>query len=229
MGMDADHLECARQAFTGQRLSDLLNWLEVVVSSAQLVATLESSIARVTDLVVAVKKYAYEGKGTSPALNVHESLHSTLIILGHKLRHKGIVLRKNFAADLPALEGAAAGLNQVWTNLLDNAIDASPEGGEIFITTQREGDRIAVSIRDRGTGITPEDQKHIFEPFFTTKPVGAGTGLGLDIARRIVESRNGGEIAVESSPAGTNFTVYLPITSADTKAVMQSAVTAQTL
>lgn len=214
MGMDADHLECARTAFSGQRLSDLLNWLEVVVSSSQLVATLESSIARVTDLVVAVKKYAYEGKGPGPALNVHESLHSTLIILGHKLRHKGIVLRKSLAPDLPSIEGAPAGLNQVWTNLLDNAIDASPEGGEIFIGTQRAGDRIAVSIRDCGTGISPEDQKHIFEPFFTTKPVGAGTGLGLDIARRIVESRHGGEIAVESSTGSTVFTVYLPITSA---------------
>jgi len=211
MGMDADHLECARAAFSGQKLSDVLNWLEVVISSSQLVATLESSIARVTDLVVAVKKYAYEGKGGGAALNVHESLHSTLIILGHKLRHKGIVLRKDFAADLPALEGAAAGLNQVWTNLLDNAIDASPEGGEIRISTRREGERIAVSIADRGAGITPEDQKHIFEPFFTTKPAGAGTGLGLDIARRIVESKHGGEITLESSPAGTVFTVYLPI------------------
>ncbi len=211
MGMDAEHLECARSAFSGQRLSDLLNWLEVVISSSQLVATLESSIARVTDLVVAVKKYAYEGKGVGAALNVHESLHSTLVILGHKLRHKGIVLRKNFATNLPALEGAAAGLNQVWTNLLDNAIDASHEGGEIVISTQREDDRIAVSIADRGTGISPEDQKHIFEPFFTTKPVGAGTGLGLDIAKRIVESKHGGEITLQSTPAGTVFTVYLPI------------------
>ena len=211
MGMDAEHLECARAAFSGQKLSDVLNWLEVVISSSQLVATLESSIARVTDLVVAVKKYAYEGKGVGSSLHVHESLHSTIIILGHKLRHKGIVLRKNFAADLPALEGAAAGLNQVWTNLLDNAIDASPEGGEITITTRREGERIAVSIADKGKGISPEDQRHIFEPFFTTKPVGSGTGLGLDIARRIVESKHGGEILVQSSPAGTDFTVYLPI------------------
>jgi signal transduction histidine kinase len=164
----------------------------------------------VTDLVVAVKKYAYEGK-VGAALNVHESLHSTLIILGHKLRHKGIVLRKHFASELPPLENAAPGLNQVWTNLLDNAIDASPEGGEITIRTLRDGDRIAVSFADHGSGISEEDQKHIFEPFFTTKPVGSGTGLGLDIARRIVESKHGGEIAVKSSPEGTEFTVYLPI------------------
>lgn len=210
MGMDPDRLACTRQAFGGQDLSDVLNWLESVISNAQLVSTIESSIARVTDLVVAVKKYAYEGKvGTS--LNVHESLHSTLIILGHKLRHKSIVLRKHFATDLPPLENAAPGLNQVWTNLLDNAIDASPEGGEITIRTRSDGDRIAVSIADHGSGISEEDQKHIFEPFFTTKPVGTGTGLGLDIARRIVESRHGGEIMVESSPQGTAFTVYLPI------------------
>jgi signal transduction histidine kinase len=211
MGLDADRLGCTRKVFEGQELSDTLNWLESVISNIQLVSTIESSIARVTDLVVAVKKYAYEGKGVGGSLNVHESLHSTLIILGHKLRHKSIVLRKHFASELPALENAAPGLNQVWTNLLDNAIDASPEGGEIAIRTRRDGDRIAVSFADRGPGISEEDQKHIFEPFFTTKPVGTGTGLGLDIARRIVESKHGGEIAVKSSPQGTEFTVYLPI------------------
>jgi len=210
IGIDAEGLACTTQAFQGQQLSDTINWLESIVSNAQLVSTIESSIARVTDLVVAVKKYAYEGKLGS-TLQVHESLHSTLIILGHKLRHKGIVLRKNFAKDLPPIENAAAGLNQVWTNLLDNAIDASPEGGEITIRTQLEGERIAVSIADHGSGIPQEDLQRIFEPFFTTKPVGSGTGLGLDIARRIVESRRGGEIHVTSSPAGTEFIVYLPI------------------
>ena len=211
MGLDAERLDCARTAFQGQDLSDVLNWLESLISNIQLVSTIESSIARVTDLVVAVKKYAYEGKGIGASLNVHESLHSTLIILGHKLRNKAIVLRKHFASDLPALEGAAPGLNQVWTNLLDNAIDASPQGGEITIRTRREGDRIAVSIGDHGGGISEEDQRHIFEPFFTTKPVGSGTGLGLDIARRIVESKHGGEIALKSNPQGTEFTVLLPI------------------
>ncbi len=215
MGMDPDRLACTREVFEGQDLSDTLNWLESVISNIQLVSTIESSIARVTDLVVAVKKYAYEGKGVGGALNVHESLHSTLIILGHKLRHKAIVLRKHFASDLPPLENAAAGLNQVWTNLLDNAIDASPQGGEITIRTQRDGDRIAVSFADRGSGISEEDQKHIFEPFFTTKPVGSGTGLGLDIARRIVESKHGGEIALATSPQGTEFTVYLPVNGGD--------------
>ena len=211
MGMDPERLECARAAFQGQELSDVLNWLEAVISNAQLVSTIESSIARVTDLVVAVKKYAYEGKGVGTSLNIHESLHSTLIILGHKLRHKGIVLRKDFAADLPALEGALPGLNQVWTNLLDNAIDASPQGGEIRIRTFVAEDRLAVSIGDQGPGISEEDQKHIFEPFFTTKPVGSGTGLGLDIAKRIVESRRGGEITVQSGAKGTVFTVYLSV------------------
>jgi signal transduction histidine kinase len=99
----------------------------------------------------------------------------------------------------------------VWTNLLDNAIDASPEGGEIRIRTFVAEDRIAVSIGDHGPGISEEDQKHIFEPFFTTKPVGSGTGLGLDIAKRIVESRRGGEIKVQSGADGTVFTVYLSI------------------
>ena len=123
---------------------------------------------------------------------------------------------KHFTSDLPSLENAAPGLNQVWTNLLDNAIDASPEGGEISISTRRDRDRIAVSFADRGSGISEEDQKHIFEPFFTTKPVGSGTGLGLDIARRIVESKHGGEIALRSNSQGTEFTVYLPIQGGET-------------
>ena len=212
MGMDAARLDCARAVFSGPKLSDLLQWLELVISSAQLVGTLESSIARVTDLVVAVKNYAYEGKSAGASIDVHQNLHSTLVILGHKLRSRSIVLRKIFADDLPPLQGAPVGLNQVWTNLLDNAIDASPEGGEIVIRTRREGDRIAVSIADQGSGISEEDQKRIFEPFFTTKAVGYGTGLGLDIARRIVESKPGGEITLQSSPAGTEFTVHLPIT-----------------
>ena len=230
MGMDPDRLACTRKVFEGQDLSDPLNWLESVISNIQLVSTIESSIARVTDLVVAVKKYAYEGKGVGTSINVHESLHSTLIILGHKLRHKGIVLRKQFTSDLPPLENAAPGLNQVWTNLLDNAIDASPEGGEISISTRRDGDRIAVSFADRGSGISEEDKKHIFEPFFTTKPVGSGTGLGLDIARRIVESKHGGEIALRSNSQGTEFTVYLPIQGGETisePASQQSAKSAQ--
>jgi signal transduction histidine kinase len=223
MGMDPERLECARTAFQGQDLSDVLNWLEAVISNAQLVSTIESSIARVTDLVVAVKKYAYEGKGVGSSLNIHESLHSTLIILGHKMRHKEIVLRKEFAADIPALDGAVPGLNQVWTNLLDNAIDASPQGGEIRIRTFLADDRIAVSIGDQGPGISEEDQKHIFEPFFTTKPVGSGTGLGLDIAKRIVESRRGGEITVQSGAEGTVFTVYLGIGDSKTTASPHTA------
>jgi len=116
----------------------------------------------------------------------------------------------------------------VWTNLLDNAIAASPQDGEIAISTRREGDRIAVSFADHGSGITEEDQKHIFEPFFTTKPVGSGTGLGLDIARRIVESKHGGEITLQSSPQGTEFTVYLPINGGAESSPEPSAVAATT-
>ena len=175
---------------------------------------------------MAVKKYAYEGKGVGSSLNIHESLHSTLIILGHKMRHKEIVLRKDFAADIPALEGAVPGLNQVWTNLLDNAIDASPQGGEIRIRTFLAEDRVAVSIGDQGPGIPEEDQRRIFEPFFTTKPVGSGTGLGLDIAKRIVESRRGGEIVVQSGADGTVFTVYLAIGDSKTTASPHTAAAA---
>ncbi len=210
-GLDETKLACARAVFSGAGFSDMLNWLEALVSSAQLVGTMEESLARVTDLVMAVKRYSYEGKNGPGTLDVHSSIQSTLVILAHKFKEKQLTVVKEFAPDLPLLQMPVPGLNQVWTNLLDNAIDASPAGGTIHVRTWSEDGRLFVSVLDHGQGIAPEDQQRIFEPFFTTKAVGQGTGLGLEIVRRIAVHQMGGDVRVISRPGETQFTVELPL------------------
>lgn len=216
IGIDAVELECARAEFPGPTFSDALSWMEALVSSMQLVGTIEESIGRVGDLVRAVKSYAYEGKGQRQKLDVNDSIHGTLVILGHKFREKEIVVEKDFAADLPFLNTECSGLNQIWTNLLDNAIDAAPQKGRIRIRTWAESvagagapSYICISVTDNGSGIPPVCQKQIFDPFYTTKQVGVGTGLGLGIVYRIVE-QYGGRILFSSEPGDTEFVVRLP-------------------
>lgn len=213
IGFDAQTLECAQHEFPGNTLSDPLNWMEALVSSVQLVGTIEESVSRVTDLVSAVKKYAYEDKPQRHNLDVHDSIQSTLVILGHKFRQKELTVKKLFASSVPPLSTCGVGLSQVWTNLLDNAIDASPQKGTITVTTSVAGDHVCIAIADEGGGIPEENKKLIFEPFFTTKPTGQGTGLGLDIVRHIVLDKFGGEINLDSVPGKTEFTVKLPVVS----------------
>jgi signal transduction histidine kinase len=213
IGFDAQTLECAQHEFPGNTLSDPLNWVEALVSSVQLVGTIEESVSRVTDLVSAVKKYAYEDKPQRHQLDVHDSIQSTLVILGHKFRQKELSVQKLFASSVPPLSTCGVGLSQVWTNLLDNAIDASPQKGTITVRTWVEGDSVCIAIADEGDGIPEENRKLIFEPFFTTKPTGQGTGLGLDIVRHIVLDKFGGEINLDSVPGKTEFTVKLPVVS----------------
>jgi len=195
-----------------------LSWLDALASSMQLVGTIEESIGRVTDLVYAVKSYAYEGKGQKQTIDVNNSIHATLVILGHKLREKEIVLEKDFDSTLPPLQSECTGLNQIWTNLLDNAIDAVPQHGHIRIRTWSEPSTadpkhphidLCISVSDDGAGIPLESQAQIFDPFYTTKPVGVGTGLGLGIVQRIVE-QYGGTVTFSSEPGNTEFRVRLP-------------------
>jgi signal transduction histidine kinase len=218
IGMDAAELERVRNDFNGPLLSDALSWLDALASSMQLVGTIEESIGRVTDLVHAVKSYAYEGKGQRQTIDVNNSIHATLVILGHKLREKEIVMEKDFAVDLPPLQSECSGLNQIWTNLLDNAIDAVPQHGRISVRTWAEKatvntndspTELCVSVSDNGTGIPLDSQPQIFDPFYTTKPVGVGTGIGLGIVQRIVE-QYGGTIRFASEPGHTEFVVRLP-------------------
>jgi signal transduction histidine kinase len=220
VGIDADSLICASHTFQGSVFSDALSWLEALVSSMQLVGTIEESIGRVSDLVMAVKSYAYEGRGEKQTVDVNRSILATLLILGHKLREKQITIDKQLDHSLPALETGCHGVNQIWTNLLDNAIDAAPQGGHITIKTWPDRHPaplngnpprvdLCILITDNGTGIPSECQARIFDPFFTTKPVGVGTGLGLGIVYRIVE-QCGGVIHFSSTPGETEFAVRLP-------------------
>jgi signal transduction histidine kinase len=218
MGITSGELECARTEFAGPIFSDALSWLEALVSSLQLVGTIEESIGRVSDLVKAVKSYAYEGKGKKQTISINESIHATLVILAHKMREKQITLEKDFGADLPALQCECSGLNQIWTNLLDNAIDAVEQNGRIRLRTWAEEGvgkdgqprgYLCVTIADNGVGIAPDIQAHIFDPFYTTKAVGVGTGLGLGIVQRIVE-QYGGTVKFASEPGNTEFHVRLP-------------------
>jgi signal transduction histidine kinase len=203
-------IACAQQAFPAPALQDALNWLAALISAMQQLTTIEESLSRVTELVVAVKKYAWEEKGGDHQIDVHESIQSTLTILGHKFRHRQLTIEKDFAAGLPPLRTNGTGLSQVWTNLLDNAIDAAPPESTVRIRTWLENGFVCVGVADQGPGIPPEMREHIFQPFFTTKPAGVGTGLGLEIARRIVVAQYHGAIDFTSQPGHTEFIVRLP-------------------
>ena len=210
IGLTAESLQCTRSSFRPEALSGALHWVEALVSSMQQLGTIEESVSRVSELVMAVKRYSYAEKTGSQTVDVHESLQSTLIILGHKIRQKEIHIAREFSPELPLLHVQAGGLHQVWTNLLDNAIDAVPQQGHITLRTWVEGREVCVRISDDGPGIAPEHQPQIFEPFFTSKPAGVGTGLGLSIARKIVMNHFGGDIQFASQPGQTEFTVRLP-------------------
>jgi len=211
IGFTQEDLECTHQAFVGETFSDALNWLVSLVSSMQLVTTIEESISRISELVIAVKKYSRnESMGNCTVVDIHDGLQSTITILSHKLRPKDLKIDRQFAPDLPVIESRGAGLSQVWTNLLDNAIDASPAGGTIRIRTWVENKDVCVGIADEGPGISEENRKHLFEPFFTTKPMGLGTGLGLGIAHKIVVESYGGKIDFDTEPGRTEFIVRLP-------------------
>jgi signal transduction histidine kinase len=217
IGLKREELSCAKSTFEAESFSDALNWLEALVSSVSQVSAIEESIARISELVMAVKKFAYDDRSQIRDLDVHDSLQSTLTILGHKLRGRQITVEKRFAAVPSTIKTRGSALSQVWTNLIDNAVDASKESGVIEIATWSEAgagtepERLAVSITDHGAGIPPEVLPRIFEAFFTTKPQGTGTGLGLDIVQRIVTQKFGGTIEVESKPGKTRFIVRLPL------------------
>jgi signal transduction histidine kinase len=210
IGLTAEKLECLRAKFQPPTRSDVFRWVEAMANSVQQLDTIEESITRVTELVMAVKHYSYAEKMCCQAIDIHKSLQSALMILGHKIRHKEIQVAKVFSADVPILESAATGLHQVWMNLLDNAVDAAPQKGHITVRTWVKGEDICVSVGDDGAGIPAENRPHIFEPFFTSKPEGVGTGLGLSIAHKIVTKHFGGDIRFESEPGKTEFIVRLP-------------------
>jgi signal transduction histidine kinase len=207
-GADLAWCERAAAVLEGPALAPALEWVASAASLAALVGEARESTRRISELVAAVRSYSQLDRAALQRVDVTEGLDSTLAMLGHKL--DGITVVRDYGPDLPPIEAYAGELNQVWTNLIDNAVDAMDGAGSLRLTTRAEGDGVVVEVADTGPGMPPEVAARAFEPFFTTKEVGSGTGLGLDIARRIVEERHGGAIAVASHPGETVLRVRLP-------------------
>jgi len=169
--------------------------------------------ARISEIVGALKGYSHFGRGAAQAIDLHESLDSTLVILRHKLK-EGVQVRRAYAEALPPVPAVGSELNQVWTNLIDNAIDAMDGTGTITITTRHDDAWVVVAIEDDGPGIPAEHLSQVFDPFFTTKEPGKGTGLGLSTSYSIITEKHGGEFAVVSRPGHTTFTARLPLQAA---------------
>jgi len=179
------------------------------VEVASLLNEIESSTSRISDLVRAIKEYTYMDQSPVQNVDIVKGLESTLTILNHKLKH-GVTVVRDYPSEPLRVNSFGSELNQVWTNIIDNAIDAMHGKGELRVRTYRDDACAVVEIGDNGPGIPPEIQSHIFEPFFTTKGVGEGTGLGLDTVQRIVK-KHGGTIQVTSKPGDTRFHVWLPL------------------
>lgn len=209
---NADDAWCGRLAQTVDERS-LQAGLDWVVSSLQatvLRAEITESTRRISELVAAVRSYSQVDRSALQQLDVAEGIESTLLVLGHRLREGSVEVVRDYQG-APRIEGYAGELNQVWTNLIDNAVDAMDGAGTLRITTRTgDGGGVVVEIADTGPGLPPAVAARAFEAFFTTKAVGQGTGLGLDIARRIVTERHGGTIEVESVPGDTVLRVWLP-------------------
>jgi signal transduction histidine kinase len=208
-GIDIASLETLALTLNGPTLQQALTWMTTIQTMHRSLTMMEQITQRISELVRAVKEYAYMDQASQKEINIHEGLESTLTILSYKL--KRIVVVREYEHQLPHIMAYEGELNQAWTNLIDNAIDALNECGELRVHTMREGEYVLVEIADTGNGIPHEIQARIFEPFFTTKDVGAGLGLGLDIVYRIIVDRHHGDVRVSSKPGDTRFQIRLPI------------------
>jgi signal transduction histidine kinase len=208
-GIDVEWLDRVLDCVGAEMLEPALRWLNYTVETELLMDEIEDSTTRVSTLVGAARQYSQLDRAPFQVVDVRDLVSSTLLMLSAKL--KGITINKQYDPDVPKISAYAAELNQVWTNLIDNAAQAMHGTGTLTIRTAREDDNVLVEIGDTGPGIPEVIQKRIFEPFFTTKPVGEGTGLGLDIAWRIVVNKHHGDLRVESVPGDTRFQVRLPL------------------
>lgn len=208
-GIDAAALETLQQQVGTTAIADVLTRVSAQLAAAKLAREIKTGTARISELVAAIKEYSYMDQASVQKVDIHKGLESTLLILKYKLKKKSIVLTREYADDLPQIKAYGSELNQVWTNLIVNAVEAMPEGGTLKIRTRKEPTDLMVEIRDNGSGIPESAKSHIFEPFFTTKPVGEGTGLGLDTVARIVR-RHRGNVRFDSKPGDTCFQVRLP-------------------
>jgi signal transduction histidine kinase len=210
-GVDVPFLEKVEAETSGRLLLDgAVRWLAYTLETELLMGEITDSVTRISSLVSAAKQYSHLDRTPYQRVDLHLGLKSTLAVLAGKLA--GLEVVKDFDRSLPPVPVYAAELNQVWTNLIDNAVQAMAGSGTLTLRTRRDGDHAVVEIGDTGPGIPESNRRRIFEPFFTTKPVGQGTGLGLDISYRIVVGRHGGDLSVRSEPGDTRFTVRLPLT-----------------
>jgi len=209
--VDEADLERAKRTVPAQDLENAIHWLAANLTTRDLLKSISHSTERISELVRAVKSYSFMDQAPWQEIDVHEGIENTLIILGHKLRN--VTVTREFDRTLPRLCAYGGELNQVWTNLIDNAIYAVGGTGRIDVRTRRDGEFFLVEIADNGSGIAPEARPHIFTvPFFTTKG-GSGTGLGLVISHRIVVERHHGKIDFSTGSDGTQFNVRLPFES----------------
>ncbi len=212
-GITPEQLEEISEQVATDTFKDLLTLLETMVTEASLLNVLDHGVKRVTELVNTVKNYSHLDQASAKQSNIsiHQGIESTLTIMSYELKKHQILVERDYAQNFPLIYGNEATLNQVWSNLIDNAIDAVGEQGKIQIRTSQEKDYVVVEIADNGGGITPEVQSRIFEPFFTTKEVGKGTGIGLSLVYRVVVSEHNGNVHCFSEPGNTCFRVRLPI------------------
>jgi signal transduction histidine kinase len=200
------------KAAAGDTTPGVLRWIAATLTAHELAEELRESTERMSGLVGAVKAYAYMDRGELVEVDLHEGLETTIVVLGHKLKKTAIEVVRDYDRELPKLTVRGSELNQVWTNLLDNAIDALGDSGTITITSRLDDACVEVDISDDGPGIAADDLDRVFDSFFTTKDVGRGTGLGLATALRIVADRHDGTLTVDSEPGRTTFRVRLPLT-----------------
>jgi signal transduction histidine kinase len=210
-GLDTGWLEHVAATVDDATLDGALRWLNCTVETELLMNEIEDSTNRISTLVGAAKQYSQLDRAPYQVVDVHELLDSTLMMLGGKIP-PGITIVKDYDTVLPRIPAYPGELNQVWTNLIDNAVSAMNGTGTLTVRTGLDRDQLFVEFADTGPGVPPEIRERIFEPFFTTKPVGAGTGLGLDISWRIIVNKHHGDLQVQSFPGDTRFRVRLPLT-----------------
>lgn len=210
-GFCADDLDGLKDCLSAEAFPSVIEWIDNVLTTEKMVGEIKEASNRISKLVSSVKSYSHMDRaGDQEPTNVHVGIHNTLTILNHKLKKNKVQLVEELDTDLPNIKAAPGELNQVWTNVIDNALDAMEDGGTLNIVTKTVDDFVRVIIRDSGPGIPDDVKDRVFDPFFTTKAVGKGTGMGLEVVKRIVEAHNG-SIKLESEPGNTNFEFCFPI------------------
>jgi signal transduction histidine kinase len=210
-GIDVSCLEAVAASLDPSVVPSGIRWLGYTVETEQLMSEIEDAVTRISALVGSAREYSQLDRAPHPVVDVHRLLKATLVMMAGRIG-PDIAVVKRFDPEIPPIPAYAAELNQVFTNLVDNAVGAMGGAGTLTVTTALDGDRVLIEIADTGVGIAPENIERVFAPFFTTKGVGEGTGLGLDISRRIVVDRHHGDLTVESRPGDTRFRVALPVT-----------------